>query len=198
MSAKFLSYISYLMISIYLIGYFDARLKNDKGLDKYTEEEFKDMFEFESQSKGEQRRKNEREDKIKKRETKNDSGSQKEQEIEINENRGDYTSRNIDQEDEAFNQLLHSKKSKTKEYVKKTYSHLDLMDMYESIRYTTPYVVYQWIDYWPLFDIMASYGHIFNNMIIVLIAINYNVSFFMCFNVGCVCLFYSIATYKVN
>jgi len=45
---KFLSYISYLMISIYLIGYFDARLKNDKGLDKYSEEEYKQIFEFES------------------------------------------------------------------------------------------------------------------------------------------------------
>ena len=199
LSSKFLSYISYLMISIYLIGYFDARLKNDKGLDKYSEEEFKDMFEFESQSKGEQRRKDERDQKIKKRETKNDSG-QKEivQEIEINENEGAYTSRNNEQEDEVFNQLLYSKKSNKKEYVKKTFSHLDLMDVYENIRYTTPFVVYQWIDYWPLFDIMASYGHIFNNMIIVLIAINYNVSFFMGFNVGCVCLFYSIATYKVN
>jgi hypothetical protein len=98
------------MISIYLIGYFDARLKNDKGLDKYSEEEFKDMFEFESQSKGEQRRKNEREQKMKQREAKNELGTQKEPEIEQNENRGDYTSRNVDQEDEVFNQLLHSKK----------------------------------------------------------------------------------------
>ena len=72
------------------------------------------------------------------------------------------------------------------------------MDIYENIRFTTPFVVYKWMDYWPLFDIMASYGHIVNNMIIVLIAINYNVSLSMCFNIGCVCLFYSIATYRLN
>jgi hypothetical protein len=54
------------------------------------------------------------------------------------------------------------------------------------------------MDYWPLFDIMASYGHILNNLIIVIIAINYNVSFFMCFNIGCVCLFYSVASWRMN
>jgi hypothetical protein len=70
--------------------------------------------------------------------------------------------------------------------------------VYENIRYTSEYVVYQWMDYWPYFDIMASYGHILNNSIIVIIAIYYNVSFFMCFNIGCVCLFYSVATWKLN
>ena len=101
LSDKFLSYISYLMISIYLIGYFDSRLKNDKGLDKYSEEEFKDMFEFESQTKSEKRKKVEKlrsqmsEIKL--------NTDEKMKEGEIFANRGDYTQRNMDQEDEDFN-----------------------------------------------------------------------------------------------
>ena len=51
------------MIAIHLAGYFDSRLKNDKGLDKYTDEEFKAIFEFETDSKRRERLLKEKEDK---------------------------------------------------------------------------------------------------------------------------------------
>lgn len=59
-------------------------------------------------------------------------------------------------------------------------------------------MVYRLMDYWPIFDTIASYGHILNNITIVVIAINLNVSVLMLFNVVCVCLFYMMATQKLN
>lgn len=48
------------------------------------------------------------------------------------------------------------------------------------------------VDYWPLFDKIALYGQFVPNLTIVLCAIYFNVSFFMGFNVVCICAFYSI------
>ena len=54
------------------------------------------------------------------------------------------------------------------------------------------------MDYWPLFDIIAQYGHIINNLLTVLTAVFFNVSFFLWFNVICVCIFYSLTIIKLN
>jgi hypothetical protein len=54
------------------------------------------------------------------------------------------------------------------------------------------------MEYWPLFDTLANYGHIINNLLIVLTAIFYNVSFFLCFNICCVCFLYAVAIVRLN
>lgn len=54
------------------------------------------------------------------------------------------------------------------------------------------------MDYWPLFDSIAKYGHIILSLIIVKIAIDLNVSIFMAFNIACVCSYYLIATYRLS
>ncbi len=54
------------------------------------------------------------------------------------------------------------------------------------------------IDYWPIFDNLAIYGHFFNNLIVIFVAIYINNSFFMYFNVCLVCIFYMIATISLN
>lgn len=66
------------------------------------------------------------------------------------------------------------------------------------MRYESYYTSYQWIDWWSMFDNVASYGHFFNNLLIVLIAIYLNTSFYMVFNVICVCLYYTIATVRLS
>ena len=53
------------------------------------------------------------------------------------------------------------------------------------------------MDWWPLFDFLAQYGHIFSNLTIVILAIFYNVSFFMLFNICCVCFYYTIASVRL-
>ena len=52
--------------------------------------------------------------------------------------------------------------------------------------------------WWPVFDTLAQYGHILHNFIIVWLAINYNVSFYMSFNLCCVCYFYTTAVYRLQ
>ena len=54
------------------------------------------------------------------------------------------------------------------------------------------------MDYWPIIDFIAIYGHIINNMLIVWVAINLNVNFFMAFNLLCVCTYYVGASYRLQ
>ena len=53
------------------------------------------------------------------------------------------------------------------------------------------------MDYWPYFDAVATYGHLFTNLIIVVIACYVQATMFMAFNLICVCLLYSLATVRI-
>ena len=46
LKTKFYSYISYLMISIYLTSHFEGKLQKDKGLDRFTEDQFAAIFQY--------------------------------------------------------------------------------------------------------------------------------------------------------
>ena len=70
--------------------------------------------------------------------------------------------------------------------------------MYENTRFTQAYQVYKLIDWWPTFDIIATYGHFINNLVIIYISIFSNISFFMCLNIFCVCLNYAMCTQNLN
>ena len=82
--------------------------------------------------------------------------------------------------------------------IKKEYVPNDLIDLYESLRFSLPFVMYRSLNWWNFFDSIALYGHFINNIIIVYIAIYYNVNVVMCFNIMCVCLLYLISTIKLN
>jgi hypothetical protein len=73
-----------------------------------------------------------------------------------------------------------------------------LVDFYEGRRYNTPFIVYKWMDMWPVFDLIATYGHLIHNLVIVYIAINLNVSFMMLIYLSTVCIFYMTSIYKVQ
>ena len=84
-------------------------------------------------------------------------------------------------------------------FKKKTkYDYQDFIDYYEKMRFTLPFMVYRAMKWWPTLDIIATYGHLFSNGIMVYIAVNWSVSFFMCFNIICICLFYFMITQKLN
>ena len=75
----------------------------------------------------------------------------------------------------------------------------DLIDHYENARFSLPFIVYRRMNLWPFFDFFATYcGHAINNLFIVIIAINFNVSVIMCFEIFCVCYLYMMATVKLN
>ena len=58
--------------------------------------------------------------------------------------------------------------------------------------------MYQSLGSWPLTDVVAQYGHVVNNGIVILMAIRYHVTFYMGFNLICVCLYYTIATVRLS
>lgn len=55
----------------------------------------------------------------------------------------------------------------------------DLIDRYHYRRWQVGYLIYLTIDWWPIFDFIASISSIFNGFIIIYIALFKNVSFFM-------------------
>lgn len=169
--AKFFSYIVYLMVSLYLSSFFTSKIKVLESHEHLTEENYTKLFEYHQREKYDKMRA----DQLK-----------KEREKKFNQ-----TVEEISQKDEK-------KKNKHPFWGRDFYSDLDIIQAYENIRYESFFISYQWIEWWPLFDNLASYGHLFNNLLIVYISIAWSVNFFMAFNVLCVCLYYSIATIKLS
>lgn len=81
---------------------------------------------------------------------------------------------------------------------KSIYYENDLKERYEFRLYNMPFIVYKWLHWWPVFDQIAKFGHIVISLIVVFIAINYNVSFFMFFNIACICFYYIIGIKKLG
>jgi hypothetical protein len=53
------------------------------------------------------------------------------------------------------------------------------------------------MNWWPIFDFLATYGHFINGFITVYLALKFTVSLFMLLNLIGVCVFYVVATYSL-
>lgn len=73
-----------------------------------------------------------------------------------------------------------------------------MIDLYEAVRFTLPFIVYRAIDFWPVIDFICLYGHFVNNAIIIYLAIYYNVNFVMFVNLVCLSVFYLLTTIQMN
>jgi len=82
--------------------------------------------------------------------------------------------------------------------LKSKYKQEDLINLYESLRFTLPFMVYRAIKWWPWIDYCCLYGHFVNNLIIIVLAIYYNVNFVMFVNITCMCVLYLLAAIKLN
>ena len=88
--------------------------------------------------------------------------------------------------------------SRTSFAKKESYDKFDLLDRFEYRRYDTAFIVYQKMAWWPMADTIAIYGGVVGNMIIVYLAIYYNVSFLMAFNLFCICAYYMLAVNRLQ
>lgn len=79
-----------------------------------------------------------------------------------------------------------------------SYNHFDLLDVYESVRGQRAYMAYRCLDWWPVLDSLATYGHVISNSIIVVTALYFSISGFMLVNVLCVCIYYAVATTRLH
>jgi len=106
------------------------------------------------------------------------------------ENIIDYKKRNnIALEEDYGREVLNSKTKYTK---------FDFLDHCEAVRFTTPYLMYKSMNWWPVYDFIAMYGHLFSFSIVTVMAVHFHVTFFMGFNVLCVCFFYAYTTYRIS
>mmetsp|Transcript_21580 Transcript_21580/g.33240 ORF Transcript_21580/g.33240 Transcript_21580/m.33240 type:complete len:435 (-) Transcript_21580:108-1412(-) len=171
---RLFAYVVYFLLSIYLVNYFQGLIAVAKGESEFTEEHYKRLFEFKMENKFQTNVKSNW------KAATNVAGG--------NINRAESE---VDFEG-AFEQGNSVFKKKS------VYSFQDLVDFYEKTRFTLPFLVYRKMGWWPFFDSVATYGHIFNNITIIYIAINFSVSAFTCLNVLCVCYFYMMATLHLN
>lgn len=159
---KFLSYIAYLMVAIYLSNSYRDITQDNLGEQEFGEVDYKNIFEYKDEK-----------DIIKR--------------VQIDELVV------LEREEERNRNQISTK------FVKKSiYTENDLRDFYEHRRYFTPFIIYKWMDWWPLFDFLATYGHFLNGFIIVYLAINFTVSVFMLLNLISVCILYMVATYSLS
>jgi hypothetical protein len=82
--------------------------------------------------------------------------------------------------------------------IKTNYTEFDLKDRYEERRYSVIFWVSKHIHWWPYLDLIASYGNIVVNLIMVEIAISLSVSFYMAFNIFLMCLYYTLFTLSIQ
>ena len=59
-------------------------------------------------------------------------------------------------------------------------------------------VAYRWLEWWPTFDFLATYGHLFNSGLVVYIAIFQSINLFMLVNLMLVSFYYMVATVRLN
>jgi hypothetical protein len=82
--------------------------------------------------------------------------------------------------------------------MRNTYKQEHLIDLYENLRFKLPFMVYRKIKYWPIMDFICTYCHFVNNIIIILLAVYYNVNVVMFVNIVCMCILYMVTTINAN
>jgi hypothetical protein len=178
---KFFTYVSFFLLAIYLENHFKYQQKVSEGEDLFTNQQYKKLFEWDSAHS----------DAGKDLMQKFIRGAKLELET-LNSNSG-----------LLLNEAFHKKEEDDANYkgifvIKKKYKQEDLINLYENLRFTTPFVVYRFMKFWPIMDFICLYGHFLNNLIIIYVAIYYNVNFVMFVNICCMCIFYLLTTIKMN
>jgi hypothetical protein len=81
---------------------------------------------------------------------------------------------------------------------RKYYTATDLIDFYEGVRFTLPFMVYRKIKWWNTIDIMAKYANIFVTGIYVYVAFFVSVDLWSCVNLFLLGAYFSFVTRQVG
>jgi hypothetical protein len=160
-----------LLLSIYLADYFQGKIHEAVGEEKFTDRDYKKLFEYEVEG---------------------PSGGQK-------KGLANILARSIsvvyDEELDDLDQGYHGRTIFKK---RAHYSEQHLVDFYEATRFTVPFMIYRGMKWWPYIDTFANYGHLIHYSIVMAVAINLSTSVYACFNVLCLCAFYLRTTMRLN
>jgi hypothetical protein len=75
---------------------------------------------------------------------------------------------------------------------------IDFEMFYLMFRYDSGFQAYKFMDYWPVADFFATYGHLLTNLIIIIIANCYAINIYTFLNVCLICYMYMKATVKIS
>lgn len=78
------------------------------------------------------------------------------------------------------------------------YSEYDMIQFYEGVRFTLPFIVYRHIHWWRIMDVIAKYANIFISGCYVYVCFYMKVNLFNCFNIFLLISFFFMVTIKVG
>ena len=73
-----------------------------------------------------------------------------------------------------------------------------MIDFYEGVRFTLPFIVYRWIDYWFIMDVLAKYANGLVSFCYVYVCFYMKVNLFNCFNIFLLISFFFMVAIKVG
>ena len=73
-----------------------------------------------------------------------------------------------------------------------------MIDFYEGVRFTLPFIVYRWIDYWFIMDAIAKYANILVCSCFVWVCFYMKVNLFNCFYLFLLISFFFNVTIRVG
>lgn len=82
--------------------------------------------------------------------------------------------------------------------IRKFYTQKDLIDFYEGIRFTLPFMTYRMIDHWWIMDIFAKYANVFITSIYVYACFGISVTLLNCLNLFLLVSYFFTVTIKVG
>jgi hypothetical protein len=92
-------------------------------------------------------------------------------------------SETFDSNIEDYDQEIDQNEMQESVYKKrKVYSQYDLVEFYEGVRFTLPFMIYRKIEWWNTLDIIAQYSNIFVTGIYAYVAFFMQVNLFSCIN----------------
>lgn len=89
---------------------------------------------------------------------------------------------------------LMSKIRNRKSYINRN----DFEMFYLMFRYDLGFRAYKQMNWWPVYDFVATYGHFFTNIMIIVISTNYLVNLYTFLSVALICWTYFSATVQVS
>ena len=78
------------------------------------------------------------------------------------------------------------------------YSEYDMIQFYEGVRFTLPFLVYRHVHWWRVLDVIAKYANIFVSGCYVYVCFYMKVNLFNCFNIFLLISFFFMVTIKVG
>jgi hypothetical protein len=74
----------------------------------------------------------------------------------------------------------------------------DFYEFYEGIRFSPEFIIYRMMDWWPIMDSIAQYGHTVYALAVIWTGLFLQLNALSGFNVFCICIFYFLVVQRMR